>query len=303
MKLKTMAISAVVALLALTSCSHIPDGNGGSFVVGQSLSDCLTRVDDNTGANSIVFTNLGFGLKYDYTNNVLEMSVTGVALPDGTSNGIAYPTMKFTNLPFKYNAAGWKVVEVENVQPTISGFNTAPMFSSLKFCLHDLTANDNSYDYDVYYEFEIDGRYTLTGLYEKGITKSIAPDGNVFITGSGSLTDRAAYYWVDYDFANKKADFYIYRAQFHSGMPALNLILPDVPFTTESDGSVIRFSAASITPSMQMPGAPATPNPAFPISDFSAEVSSLAGLQIDFKCNFRGDIYTVSATTKEPDEL
>lgn len=303
MKFRTMAVSAAVALLALTSCSHIPDGNGGSFVVGQSLSDCVTRVEDNEGAYTTVFSNLGFGLKYDYTNNVLEMSVTGVALPDGSSNGIAYPTMKFTNLPFKYNTAGWKVVEVKNVQPAISGYNTAPMFTSVKFFLHDLTTNDNGYACDVYYEFEVDGRYTLTGIYKKGITKSTAPDGSTFITGTGSLTDRAAYYLVDYDFANKTADFYIYRAQFHSGMPALNLILPDVPFTIESDGSVIRFSAASITPSMQMPGAPATPNPAFPITDFSAEVSAFVGLQIDFKCNFRGDIYTVSVTTKDVNDL
>lgn len=298
MNFKTLAISAAIAVAAFTiSCSHIPDGNGGSIVMGQSVSDCVTRVEDNNGTYATSFTNLGFGLKYDYTNAVLEMSVTGISLPDGSTNGIAYPTMKFKNLPFKYNTAGWKVVEVKNVQPTISGYNTAPMFTSVKFYLHDLTNNDNTYTCDVYYEFEIDGRYTLTGIYKKAVTKSVAPDGNAYITGTGGLSDRAAYYLVDYDFTNKTADFYIYRAQFHANMPALNLIVPGVPFTTASDGTIINFEAASIVPLMQMPGAPATPNPAFPILDFKAEVSASVGLELSFKCNFRGDVYTVSAST------
>lgn len=283
---KILFLSAIFNI-GLTSCL----GDSSDVVTEQSLGQCLSYAKD-VNSYAQIFSNILFSAEYNSTNYTVDLTVTGLVLPvAGNSTGLAVPKMKFTGLPWSYNAYGWKVVDVENVKPQIVGMTDVPDFGELKFMLLD-NFSENGFVPGIVYEFEISLGETLaevSGCCMTGKTVSVAPDGASYSPEDDPVIkdkNRPAY-WVNFDFKDMKADIYLYNAKFLDRMPSLNLEFPDVPFTV-SQGKV-SLDCADLTPVYD-----GVPNKGFPISQLKGTVDFSEGMNLSFHCNFRGADYSVT---------
>lgn len=286
MKRKFFAGSVLACVVAFfASCNDDPSDN--PTITDQTMSQCVTFVKDNT-SKAQTFNLLGFGIQYNYTAGTVDISITGLSLPvAGNNNGISYPKMTFSDLPWTYDSRGWKVVEANNVVPSITGMSTAPRFTRFMFMLKDAADENGNYMPGVVYEFEIDSRYEAKGLCMVGTTVSTAPDGTVYSPESDPAKPGSPTYWIDVDYNSSTARLYIYGAKFLGTMPSLSLEFPDIPFVV--DGNKLLLDCAALTPEYE-----GTPYPSFPITNLKATLDYTYGLSLEFNCNFRGDDYKVT---------
>lgn len=282
---KSLIVSSMAAL-AFTSCI----GDSEDVVTDQTLAQCLTYTTDvTTKAQS--FNNISFSAKYNYTNNTVDVAIYGMVLPiAGSDNGKALPKMEFKSLPWTMNSMGWKVVDLDNVKPVITGMADVPVFDEFEFCLVDVFSDQN-YTPGLMYKFEVDSKYEVNGRCVTGTTKSVSPEGAGYIPENDNAVKVKPTYWIDFDFKDSKADIYLYSAKFLSNMPSLNLEFPDVPFTVK-DGKIV-LEIANLTPEYNN-----RPFDAFPISQLKATVDFAKGMTLDFHCGYRGDDYTVNIDCK-----
>lgn len=278
---------AVAFNIGLTSCL----GDSSDVVVEQSLGQCLSYAKD-VNSYAQAFSNISFAAEYNSTNYTVDLTMTGLVLPvAGSTTGLSVPKMKFTGLPWSYNALGWKVIDVENVKPQIVGMNDVPVFKDLKFMLLD-NFSDKGFAPGIVYEFEVSLAQALaevTGCCMTGKTVSVAPDGSAYTPEDDPVIKdkNRPTYWVDFDFEDMKADIYLYNAKFLDRMPSLNLEFPDVPFTV-SQGKVY-LDCAALTPVYD-----GVPNKGFPISQLKGTVDFSEGMSLSFHCNFKGADYSVT---------
>lgn len=272
-------------IIAMASCN-----NGSSDVVSdQTLGHCLSVAKDvNTRAQ--ITSRMSFAAQYNYSNNTVDLSMTGIVLPKaGSSTGLQFPKMSFSGLSWQYNQSAWKVVEVENVRPVITGMSEVPTFKKLTFMLLD-AFNGSNYAPGIMYKFEIENNGSnveVVGCCMTGKTVSSAGDTSYTPEDDKSLAeDKKPIYWVDFDFKNSKADIYIFNAKFLGGMPSLNMTFEDVDFTI-SNGEVT-LSSEALTPNCE-----GIPFPSFPISQLKGKVNYSEGMKLEFHCDFRGTDYTV----------
>lgn len=288
MKIKTLKFLSVLsaAVILMPSCNS----DDTDSITDQTLAQCLTySVDVTTKAQS--FNKISFTAQYNYSNSTVDLGIIGMVLPKvGNSDGIAFPKMQFRNLPWRYNSAGWKVIDVENVKPEIAGMSEVPTFNELQFCLADIFS-ESGYTPGIMYDFEIDSRYDVKGCCMSGTTKSISPEGEVYSPESDSQATLKPTYLVELDFNESTADIYLYSAKFLGSMPSLNLEFPDVPYSIKN--GKIELECASLTPEYN-----GRPFPSFPITQLKGTLDYSAGMKLDFHCGFRGADYTVNIDCK-----
>ena len=278
--------SCVVCVLGLVSCK----GDSSDLVDDQTLGHCLTMAKDvNTRAR--VVSRLSFAAQYNYSSNTVDLAVTGIVIPKaGSVSGQAFPKMTFSGLPWSYNKDGWKVVEVENVSPSIIGISETPKFTNLRFLLLD------AFDGDVYapgimYKFNVEYAESvveINGCCMTGKTKSEA-NGSVYCPEEDTALKENQWpiYWVDFDFNTSKADIYIYNAKFLDRMPSLNMAFEGVDFSVTNGEFTMTCDA--LTPKCE-----GVPFPDFPISKLKGTVNFSKGMNLEFHCNFKGTDYTVN---------
>lgn len=283
-----LALSAwMVCVIGLVSCQ----GESSDIVDDQTLGHCLTVAKDvNTHAQ--VISRLSFAAQYNYSSNTVDLVVTGIVIPKaGSVDGQAFPKMVFSGLPWSYNKYGWKVVEVKNVAPTITGISETPKFTNLQFLLLD------AFDGEVYapgimYKFDMEygeSVVEINGCCMTGKTKSKA-NGAVYCPEDDTAVkeNQRPIYWVDFDFGTSKADIYIYNAKFLDKMPSLNMmVFEGVDFNVANGEFALACDA--LTPTYD-----GVPFPSFPISKLKGSINFSKGMSLEFHCDFRGTDYTVN---------
>ena len=274
-----------IAAASLTSCKN----DTSDLVSDQTLGHCLSVAKDVT-THAQCTSRMSFSAQYNYSNNTVDLAITGVVIPQaGSTTGLRFPKMSFSSLPWNYNESGWKVVEIENVKPEITGITAVPEFKKLKFMLLD-AFNGNTYEPGIMYKFEIEADGTdaeLVGCCMTGKTVSSAGETVYVPEEDTSLAeDKRPIYWVDFNFKTSKADIYIFNAKFLNRMPSLNMTFENVDFTM-SNGEVT-LSCDSLTPNCE-----GVPFPSFPISKLKGTVNYSEGMKLEFHCDYRGTDYTV----------
>lgn len=269
----------------LVSCK----GESSDLVDNQTLGHCLTVAKDiNTHTQAI--SRLSFLTQYNYSNNTVDLAVTGIVIPKaGSVSGQAFPKMEFTGLPWAYNKFGWKVIDVKDVSPVITGVSESPKFINLQFLLLD--AFDGAvYTPGIMYKFDVEygeSVVEINGCCMTGKTLSEAEGAVYCPEDDKSLNeDQKPIYWVDFDFETSKADLYIYNAKFLDRMPSLNMTFEDIDFNVVN--GEITFNCDALTP---VSGG--VPFPSFPISKLKGTVDFAKGMSLEFHCDFKGTDYTV----------
>ena len=284
------AIISFMSVVGLVSCT----GSSSDLTIDQTMGQCLTYTKDiNSQAQG--FNRISFTSQFNYTNSTVDLAIIGVEIPvAGSTTGKQYPKMEFQGLPWTYNHDGWKVIDMTDVKPVITGMNEVPLFKNFSFMLLDVFDGGNYtpgiiYDFDI--EFSVDGDKTeakLVGCCMTGKTVSKAPDGLTYIPEEDDniKEKNRPVYWLDYDFESSKADLYLFNAKFLGNMPSLNMVFPDIPFTVS--GGVVTLEADALIPEYN-----GVPNNGFPISKLKGTVDFTEGMTLSFHCNFRGADYEV----------
>lgn len=284
---KNLIKSFVLTLLfapILVSCT----GESSDFVADQSLGYCLS-VTKAVDSRAQIANRLSFSAKYNYTTNVVDLTLTGLVLPTG-GNGQGLPKISLPQLSWKYNDKGWKVTEAENVVSQITGMSDVPVFSKIKFMLLDAFIGE-SYQPGILYKLDMnynDADYEIMGCCMTGKTVSKADETTYIPEEDAAIpNDKKPIYWVDLDFKSSKATIYIFNAKFLGAMPSLNMVFSDIDFST-NNGEVILDCNALI------PTCEGTPFPRFPITKLKGTLDYTTGMNIEFHCDYNGTDYLVS---------
>lgn len=280
--------SVFAAAIMMSSCTS---SDNEPVTVNSNIGRCMTYIQDNNSKNE-QYSTLTFGAEFNYTDYTVDLTISGLVLPTGATGGDAYPSMVLKKLPWKFNKEGWRVINVKNVTPEITGMSVVPVFTEFNLLAADMFSDDGDYTPAFIYDFEIENRYEGKGALLSGRTTSTDPDGNFYIPEIDPSNHVRVAYWVDLNFDDKTADLYIYGAKFLNRMPSLNLEFPDIPFTYEYDGT-IKLSMANLTPEYN-----GLPYPSFPISALKGTLNFRTGLDLEFNCDFRGVRYKVTFAGK-----
>ncbi len=283
-------IASLLSLLLVASCTS----SNEDVVTDQTLGHCLSYAQDKD-SRAQSFDHLSFAAQFNYSNNTVDLTITGIVLPQaGSTTGLRIPKMTFSGLSWQYNKYGWKVIDVSNISPEIVGVTTTPTFKNLKFMVLDVF-NGTTYAPGIQYDFVIDNEsqtagssVEIVGCCMKGKTISTNPAGVAYCPEEDeAVTDKnKPTYWIDFDFEKSKADIYLYNAKFISNMPSLNLVFPSVEISINN--GIIELQSEALTPEYDN-----IPFEMFPISRLKGTVDFITGTTLEFHCNYKGSDFTI----------
>lgn len=266
---KFLGLFSAMFLMAALFCSCDDDNGGGDTITEQSLTSCFEHVVDLTTGATADYKNVGYQTRLNYTKATADVYITNLQTPDGTT----FPTMALTNLKWKIDSNEKIVVTGTNVIPSISGYINVPTFSSFKLeLLHRIIGE--SYMPCFCFNYTINNKYSIVSsdanAFLFGTTTSTSDSGAVFESKTTS-------YQIALNIDTKRLSIGIGGAQFLAGMPAMDIVFDEIPFTF--DGSTIKWSVESLTPKIG-----GTPYPAFPITNLYGEYKVGDALDMDFIC-------------------
>lgn len=280
MKRHLLKFFTLAIVVLLSSCSNNDDVD---TITEQTIPGCFAYVTDIANGPSAYYTGLGYKIRLNYSAPSAEVTVSGLKLTDGTS----LPTFTLSNLDFTIDKDGWVVVSGENLY-------TAPIYSSalstiisrFKMRLYQRML-DQSYVPAISVNMTVDQQYsvvsTLPGQTCFGTTASTA-------TGVDFKTTSTVYQMA-FNTDTRCADLSIYGAQFMDRMPAMDIVIRNIPFRIENGKAVLEI--ASVTPESG-----GTPYPAFPITNLKGTMDFGGSFALDFNCTpamFQGLVFSVSA--------
>ncbi len=275
-----LSLLVVTASFVFSSCSS--DDKDEIYV--QSASDCFELVSDISNGGMAGYPGISYQIEYNYTRMLANVSVSNFRLPDGT----AFPTMTFAAIPFEVKSNGWIVVSTDRTQPSIPGFSSVPTFYN--FSLSILNRDFDGVNYPGFcLRANVDMMYSIlsapTGTLLFGSTRTTS--------GEGQITETTATgYAVNVNPETRMLTITMVGAQFAPGMPAMNIVLPSIPFTV--NGSVISFSAPLVVPVVNN-----MPFPTFPITELSGTYDFRRGMIVSYHCKPQAATgeYDVAVTT------
>lgn len=269
-------IVGVAAAAGLVSCNS---SDPSDYVTEQTISSCFAY-SETPGSDSHMATSVSYYVKLNYTQQTAEVSISNLELSDG----VTYPKMTFTGIPFTIESYGWKKISGTMLSPTIAGYGSVPLFSSFEIKILDRYYGTSMYIPAMTAKFLVNNSVSVFSSLPvqlfAGTTESFAPDNESFKTTS-------SIYIVDLDFNTMKANVDITGAQFADKMPALDISFEDIPFNLS--GQKVILSADNITPLLG-----ATPQPDYPVSGFVAEYDFAKGMTLSFGCSVQGSLYHVT---------
>ncbi|MDE6098416.1 MAG: hypothetical protein K2G24_05970 [Muribaculaceae bacterium] len=280
---RTLALIAAALLIGLGATSCNDKNNNEEFKVQQKITTALAHVSDINGTEaSITYKGLSYDIIYDYIAATAEVTIQGLRVPGGTQ----YPAVKLSEVPFKVEKDGTRLLEGTNLPSAISGFASAPLFTSFRLSVFDRIIGE--YYYPVAsISFTIDGRYhgvsTIPTQVFQGTTVTTDANGQSF-----SNTDPI--YVLELDVQKMTASLTINGAKFVQQMPAQTMSFTEIPFTISDNGVVTIEKSGEIIPTIGN-----TPYPSFPITGFKAVFTIGTGMNLDFVCSVKGEPYTVNA--------
>ena len=268
----------VVACLLLASCD---DNKGNQTITEQTLPNCFASVADIADGPAAYYSGLAYKVRRNYTEPSAEVTVSGLKLTDGTS----YPSFTLSGLKFSIDKDGWIVLSGENLTP--SGVSSSLLVSRFSMRLYQRIVG-NVYSPAFSVGMTIDGRYSVASAYASqgcfGTTTSTSESFATFQT-------KDTQYALAFNIETRCVTISIVKAQFMEKMPAMDIVLKNIPFTMR--GTTAYFEIDNIVPESND-----TPYPAFRISNLKGELDFGAGLDLDFDCApemFGGAVFHISA--------
>lgn len=270
--IKTIKSIILIAFVALGLSSCMKSSN--ETTTEQAFPGCFAYVWDlqsNTAQGKDYSTGVAYQIKVNYTTSKASVTITNLKV----NENVTYPKLTLEGLGVSVDDKGWLVLKGSNVTTSSSGVAMTPIFDvfELKIC-------DRIYDNKYYPGFRasymIDGRYDVYSAQSQqvqfGTTKAAA------VTAGTEFTTTETEYWVKFNFANSTATILMQRAMFVQQMPAMNIVLEDVPVMFSA--GVAAFNVGEIVPKIGN-----TPYPGFKITNLVGTYDFANGLNMQFNCN------------------
>lgn len=279
--IKFLSCFAAMALI-MASCN-----SSSNYVEPMQVSPggCYNTVTDVTSGTTTHPTNIGYNFEFDYTDNLVTVTISGLKLGD-----VTYPAMKLSNITWGIDNAGWRVAAGTNVVPEIQGYGEVPVFASFKLSVLDRILGQN-YLPIIVVSYTIDDKYTVTTIprvlsYFGKTTITNLADGKKFETD-------ATWYQLEMNPEKNLATLYVNGAKFAFEMPAMDMSFGDLNFI--ASGERVTFDKDALTPGLKQ-GASYVPMSAFPITDLGGQLMVKGTMDLRFKCDAKGASYEVIAS-------
>lgn len=305
-KLFTMAALMLLTPAVMTSCLGSKDDD--QMKVTTTFSSFFNAITDMETGETVLYPGVSYTLETQMQAPKATLKIEGLKLPNGSS----YPSLLFTDVPWKTNTRGWTEISLSNVQPEgVGGFMLTPTFSSLIFQTVSRYFS-NIYVPCVNIEYVVDG-YRVKSFSEQILeigeteVRDLDDDG-IYRPGDNNI-DPAIYLFTLSPTA-KTATLTISGAKFHKDMPAMNMRFSNIPFEVDEIGNIVMMKE-NIVPDMltgtNISSATATPMPTFPITNFRATYDSYRGLWVSYICSpdtekFKGK-FAVSMNNVYPETI
>lgn len=277
---KLTLLSLTAALTAAFFFSSCKDNNGkDDLVTGQVFKDVTCAIESLDNSGEVEFTDLSFGLFYNYDDITSISQIAGLKLADGSK----LPVVAFNDLPWTLKD-GWKITRATDMTPIAEGAGLVPEFKTFEFDLKDFYSATGVYAPGFFFDFVIGSTTHVYGPVYKGTTITTSEAGATF-------TNEETSYFIKLNQSASTAAIKIFNARFIDGMPKLNLAFDAVPY--EVDGGKFIFNAGNLIPSFG-----GAPFPRFPISGLKGELDFFNGFSLEFTCTYSGSPYKVVVNTK-----
>lgn len=259
-------LCAIVIVFAAVGCDS---SSSGDYITSQTFPSCFEYVNDLANDANASYTGIGYSVQLNYTQMTAEISITGLKTPDGTS----YPTMTLSGLSWTIDSDSWYVIKGTNVIPSATGYSNPPIFTSFEFKIYNRIV-DESYLPGFCARYTLDSTYMITSSdaqqYVLGETTSKGSEGSTFYT-------KAVQYICDFNFDTRRVKISMYGAQFIDSMPAMDIVLTNIPFYIV--GSTAYIESDAVTPTIGD-----TPYPGFPITALSGTFDFGGTFNMKFHC-------------------
>ncbi|MBD5233251.1 MAG: hypothetical protein HDS65_03630 [Bacteroidales bacterium] len=216
------------------------------------------------------YTDLGYQLRLNYSDLTAEVVISGLKTPDGTS----YPTFSLKDIKWTVEEGSKIVVKGTDLVPEMSGFAAKPVFNTFRLELVNRTV-DGTYFPGVSMTYTLNGRYSIVSSYADQLllakTTSVSDGGEAFSTVSTQ-------YVLNFNMATNRLKITLKQAKFVSGMPAMDIVFDNIPFTFSGNNAVWHVDA--LTPMLN-----GNPFAAFPITDLDGSLDFCGNFRLDFICD------------------
>lgn len=280
------AVAMSLTAAGFSACNNSP----AEYITSQAVSNSYLYVKDSQNPGALTtLSGVGYAIEFNYTENTANVVMTGFALPGGSS----YPAMTFKGLSFRQTSDGWKEITGTDVIPQLTGISQAPRFSSFRLRIVDryLALPGTS---QMQYCPAMDARYVVNDRYVfNGSNPVQILSGSTTVSDAGGanpFTHKGAYYTFNLDPVKKVAAITISNIRFATAMPAVNMVLREVPYTVE--GANLNFNAASVVPEVD-----GQAQAGYTITDFNGTLDIAQSMRFSFHC--MGKTVQVSGTYTE----
>lgn len=288
---KSIFALAAVAVLTLVSCNTSDDT---PYVTRWPYSDnaCFLRVTDLNSGDVSTATGVSYTLEFNYTDVKANITISGLKL-----GNTSFPAIVLKDMPFSYDQSGWKHIVVSDIDASISGFSDVPHFdrftlSILERVIKELNPStgmmEDVYSPVIWVSYEVDGRYSVATYPRTMKYFGTTTTRSLESTETKKSTD--TWYQIDINPANLEAEVKIHEPAFAEGMPSsLILQFPGLPCSIQ--GNQIGMSKDEVTPAV---GGVAFSRAK--VTNFVAQLGVTGNLNLNFNCDFAGNLYSVTAT-------
>lgn len=263
--LKLILVSCAIVAMA-ASCTP----SSSDVTASQTVTGCFTYSQDVTTGTAKGVNGVGYVIDLNYTKGTANIKISNLTLADGVS----YPTITLQDMPFTLSEKGWLTISGRNVAATPAA--AAPLFNSVEFKMVERAVSNNYY-FNMYGTMEIDSRYqvlTAQNLqFEFGTTRSNSNAGDQQISFETTDTD----YALSFNVEKMTVSILMRQTRFVQNMPAMDIVIPDVPFQVGS--TILVFEAPSVVPTIGN-----TPYPGYTIENLYGTLWLDKGMDMRFNC-------------------
>lgn len=255
----------LVSCMAMTSCDSAEDAD---TVFKQNVSKCFVYVNNLVDGTNAYYKNVNYSIDLNLSKLTANITISGLQL----TNGSEYPTFTLRDVPLRNENAGWFDISADEVTH-ITGLATTPVITNFKLRML-WRVKDNAFDPAFVVRMTVDRRYSITSALPtqsiEGTTTSTGIDGSKYTTTKTN-------YQLDFNVDTRCVTIKVNKAAFLAGMPQMDIVFPNVPFTISSGKAV--FNTESLTPYIGN-----TPYENFPITDLEGTLDFGNGMDFEFTC-------------------
>lgn len=263
MKLYNLIIT-LAAIVGLTSCLN----DGENTITTELTPYCFTLVTDAQTGQTTTVTGTVYKVSTDQQNGTITLSIEQLKLGEGR-----YVNISVANQKYNFTQDGATEVQLpfyisskDNVTHTVTDYTFrywSRYLGAQSFPLMQLSFNlDNQYNITT----------VFTPAYYWGTTTVTDEEGNTY---TNSL--QTSFYGIQFDPAKNTARLGLIGAKLAEAMPAQNMVFPDIPYTLNQSGYILKTDR--LTPTISD-----TPYPAYQITDLQLSGTYGGQQRLQFNC-------------------